>query len=82
MSTASDYRVVVESCVRHSQGLKFEWTLRLTGFNKGNYIYIYHTTKGQITKGHCIENPAAPIVISSWNANLFDLSKREEYRFR
>jgi hypothetical protein len=80
MSSASDYRVVVESCVR--QGLKFEWTLRLTGFNKGNYIYIYHATKGQITKGHCIETPTAKIVISSWNADLFDLSKREEYRFR
>jgi hypothetical protein len=83
MSSASDYRVAVESCVRSSQGSKFEWTLRLNGFKEGNYIYIYRTTKGQITKkGHCIENPTAPVVISSWNADLFDVSKHEEYRFR
>jgi hypothetical protein len=82
-TSSSDYSITVEACVRDAQRLKYVWTLRLNGFKKGgHYIYIYHITKGRVTPGHCVANPAEPIVIDSWDAKLFDVSKQDEYRFR
>ena len=81
MTSASEYSITVESCVR--QGSKFVWTLLLKGFKEGEYIYIYRNSEKVTTAGHCIKNPAAPIVIDSWEADLFkDVSKQEEYHFR
>lgn len=80
MTSASEYSLTVEFCVR--QGSKIVWTLMSKGFKEGEYIYIYRNSK-RITAGHCIKNPASPIVIDSWEASLFeDVSKHEEYHFR
>ena len=82
MTSASEieYSLTVEFCYR--QGSKIVWTLMSKGFKEGEYIYIYRNSK-RITAGHCIKNPASPIVIDSWEASLFeDVSKQEEYHFR
>jgi hypothetical protein len=82
MTSASEieYSLTVEFCVR--QGSKIVWTLMSKGFKEGEYIYIYRNSK-RITAGHCIKNPASPIVIDSWESSLFeDVSKQEEYHFR
>ncbi len=82
MTAATGYSVIVEACVREAQSSKFVWTLRLNGFQKGHCIYIFHISKGRITAGHSITDPTQPIVIDSWNADLFDVSKQDEYHFR
>jgi hypothetical protein len=63
----------------------YEWTLRLTGFEAGQYVYIYDKSaaKGQ-SHSHKIGETHARgenMVIQEL-ANIFDASKLKEYQFR
>ena len=85
MASSTDYSIAVDACVLDAQRSKFVWTLRLNGFKEGQYIYIYRITKGKlsrITTGHRVTEPTQPVVVDSWEASLFDVSKQGEYCFR